>query len=174
MGLRYDSTILVDGSEPTNRAILDLLKKINEVSSIADLAKATADSAIMPPVGYVYTQGPDDMAPSDLWPTATWGNVSSEEAGAFRRYEGGDASGFSSGQQGHAFQGHYHAQYYIAADLQTGGASMRVSTTLANTLGPIASTGVKEAVSDGVHGTPQVSSETRPVNYTVRKWRRTA
>jgi len=168
MSLKYDSTILVDGDEPTNRALLDILKKINEVSAIADRAL----SGTTPPVGYVYTQGPDDMSPSDLWPNGTWENVSSEEAGSFRRYEGGGASVFASGQQLDAFQGHRHSP--LANSFVNGSGT----PTVAGGAGGVSLLGVStttgDPVTDGSHGTPRTDSETRPVNYTVRKWRRTA
>jgi len=59
MGLRYNSTILVEGDEPTNRAMLDMLKKVNEVDAdlvslsqttqteIADINTEIADLAII-------------------------------------------------------------------------------------------------------------------------------
>jgi len=33
---------------------------------------------------------------------------------------------------------------------------------------------VLDPITDGVNGTPQTADETRPTNYTVRVWRRTA
>lgn len=166
---RYEGTLLVDGDEPTNRALLDLLKKINEVSAIADRAL----SGTLPPIGYVYTQGPDDMSPEDLWPTVTWENVSSEEAGSFRRYEGGAASAFGAGQQLDAFMEHYHEMYYqnISAGGSSGGLAIANNPALNTNLS--AGNSIRAATNAG-SGAPRVASETRPVNYTVRKWRRTA
>jgi hypothetical protein len=173
MSLKYDSTILVDGDEPTNRALLDILKKINEVSAIADAARSTATAATVPPIGYVYTQGPDDMSPGDLWPTVTWENVSSEEAGSFRRYEGGAASDFGSGQQSDAFQGHWHILRQLLGGGGTGVQFTFASQTNTNLVTSHPGN-IGDAATDGVNGTPRTSAETRPKNYTVRKWRRTA
>lgn len=172
MSDKYPGTTLVDGNEPTNRALLDLLKKINEVSAIADSAKSAALEAIVPPIGYVYTQGPDDMSPSELWPTATWENVSFEEAGSFRRYEGGDALAFGDGQQLDAFENHWHTLRQLLGGGGTGVqftfASQTNTTVFSSHPG-----NVGDPATDGVN-TPRTATETRPVNYTVRKWRRTA
>lgn len=178
---KYSGTALVNDAdkESINKAILDMLTKINEVGAIADAAATNAQNAllgIVPPVGYVYTQGPDDMAPSSLWPTATWSNVSSEEAGSFRRFEGGSASAFDSGQQLDAFQGHFHAESMFSTNSQAGanripssgpGFVSAPTVDIDNFL-------IGAPTSDGSSGTPRTASETRPVNYTVRKWRRTA
>lgn len=172
---RYASTTLVEVGEKENinRALLDLLAKINEVNSLAVSRESVIASATIPPVGYVYTQGPDDMSPAELWPSATWENVSSEEAGSFRRYEGGAASAFGDGQQGDAFQGHWHTLRQLL-----GGGGTGVQFTFASqtntTLVSSHPGNVGDAATDGVNGTPRTSTETRPVNYTVRKWRRTA
>jgi len=46
MGLRYASTILVEGDEPTNRAMLDMLKKVNEVDADLTSLSQTTQSQI--------------------------------------------------------------------------------------------------------------------------------
>lgn len=170
---KYDGTTLVEtvDKEAINRALLDLLKKVNEIGATAD----TALAGVLPPIGYVYTQGPDDMSPADLWPSATWENVSSEEAGSFRRFEGGSASAFASGQQADAFQGHFH-DFYLPTS-STGGSRFSVTAATQTGSGVNALTGSSPTISpitDGPDGTPRTATETRPVNYTVRKWRRTA
>lgn len=168
---RYASTTLVEVGEKENinRALLDLLAKINEINSLAVTREAVISAATIPPVGYVYTQGPDDMAPAELWPSATWDNVSSEEAGSFRRFEGGGSLSFGGGQQGDAFQGHRHSHNFRLAGSSAGNGMISGSTDNGAYAGAI-----QDPITDGTNGTPRIASETRPVNYTVRKWRRTA
>lgn len=51
----------------------------------------------IPPIGFVYFQGPHDTAPSTLWPGLTWSDVSYEEANLTRRAVGALAGAFFAG-----------------------------------------------------------------------------
>lgn len=123
------------------------------------------------PVGAVYVQLPDTPDPSELF-TGTWENVSTSYAGDFMRAEGGDASAFESGEQDFAFQDHAHSPEDGMSDyLQrfgTGGGSG------ANSWYGKDRTGKAVEPTSGGYGAPQVATETRPVNKTVRLWKRTA
>lgn len=139
-------------------------------------------AACAPPIGAVYIQGSADTAPSSLYPGTTWSNVSSEEAGLFRRFEGGDALTFGGGTQACANLTHSHGGatggmsgnnphihvYY------TGSSSSGSGNALQGTYGSYA---VNTTATDINHTHSIASdggSEARPVNITVRKWRRTA
>lgn len=133
------------------------------------------------PIGFVYWQGPGDASPATLWPDATWSNVSSEEAGLFRRAEGGAASTFNSGTQAGQNKSHTHTQslaydspdhshtYYWGANAGSGASCTPTGSGYSgSTSGASARhTHANVNIADG-------GTETRPDNITVRKWRRTA
>ena len=75
------------------------------------------------------------------------------------RFIRGCDPGSSGIEQGHAFQGHHHETYYRASvgtetDCLASGITKSVSK----------STAVENPTTDGVNGTPQTASETRPIN----------
>ncbi len=68
------------------------------------------------------------------------------------------------------FQGHYHKStaefsYYDNAGRNYSGSGYREKQKLVV---------VSEPISDGINGEPRYGNETRPENYTVRVWVRTA
>ncbi len=54
------------------------------------------------PIGFIYVQLPKDKAPSELWPSMTWTDISADYEGVFFRVVGGDAASFGQVQQGNA------------------------------------------------------------------------
>jgi hypothetical protein len=58
---------------------------------------ATFIPSPIPPVGFVYFQGPNDATPASMWSTGTWTDVSSEEANMTRRVYGSLAGAWVSG-----------------------------------------------------------------------------
>lgn len=66
--------------------------------------------------------------------------------------------------QDDSFRGHWHNSYYNST-AQGGSASYTNSATAPTTLQPQVT--VRGAVTDGVNGTPRISSETRPKNVNV-------
>ena len=124
------------------------------------------------PIGSTYIQFPGDDSPSTLGLPGTWANVSSELAGDFIRFEGGDASAFEAGQQSDQFQGFGMKAFSSTGSGGTTGCLVYEPDGGAPS--PSFRTGVIEQfVADG-YGTPRVGDETRSINRTVRKWRRTA
>jgi hypothetical protein len=135
------------------------------------------------PIGSTYIQFPGDSDPSTLSLPGTWSNVSSELAGDFIRFEGGNASVFNAGQQNDAFQG--HADSYFS-----GGHGDTVNNTDVNmpSIPQVGTSAYVGGVNTGNRkrytntrgapvfyssfGTPRIGSETRPKNRTARKWRR--
>lgn len=135
------------------------------------------------PVGWVYIQFPGDPDPTDMGLLGTWSDVSSELAGDFIRFAGGNASAFESGQQEDAVQeaqgtageiivrganqsalGVFSDSVFFGAGIITGGASADYMSPLDFKL--------SNSTSPNAMKTDDV--ETRSVNRTVLKWRRTA
>lgn len=135
------------------------------------------------PIGCTYTQYPGKDSPVDLNLPGTWTNISSEFAGDFFRAEGGDALSFNGGEQSHAFQGHWHEEAVgpddtngnsgaVGSHYRAGrGGGTNINYSPSNQFNNVS---VQDPISDGTNGTPQTASETRPVNYTIRIWERTA
>ena len=122
------------------------------------------------PIGFIYHQLPTQSAPATLF-GGTWENVSSSYAGDFFRAEGGNASTFESGTQTHQFEDHAHNhRHNVYTD--GGGSGHTVCNSIyddAYTNEGAVTTYTAANPSSGNHG-----SETRPVNKTIRIWRRTA
>ncbi|CAG2114635.1 unnamed protein product [Medioppia subpectinata] len=51
------------------------------------------------PIGFIYTQLPDQADPKTLWPTYTWSDVTATYAGQFFRAEGSGSLAFGKGVQ---------------------------------------------------------------------------
>lgn len=141
-----------------------------------------------PPIGTTYVQFPGYSDPGTLYPGTTWSNISSSFAGAFFRAEGGNASAFGGGAQAYMHDSHSH-----------GGASGGMSTSnphhhtvragntsydlnqVNNFMGGSSNTNTAK---DGVMNDTNIDHshfinadggvETRPLNYTIRIWARTA
>lgn len=117
------------------------------------------------PIGVTYTQYPQQKSPNELWGNiSTW--VELDYDGAFFRSSGGNANGFatstdtlSSCKQASAIQCHNHTIILSSASGGNGGRPFAGCNT------SLSSNGITECTG---------SSETRPVNYTVKVWVRTA
>jgi hypothetical protein len=127
------------------------------------------------PIGFIYMQLPDQETPANLF-GGTWKNISSSYAGLFFRVEGGNAAAFGT-DQSDAMQNIYGIFKSVLTDPTSG-----FSAT-----GPFYNGGTPRArgwsgeSSDevrilGFDASRQVrtATETRPVNKTIRIWRRTA
>lgn len=136
------------------------------------------------PIGFVYVQFPNTDDPATLGLPGTWTNISSNFAGRFFRAEGGTAAAFGCCQDfatnyccinstvtstsSEACHCHTTCVTCTYKGRATGG------TLLSRALGTTASVAT---TSNGAHThTISISNttETRPDNYTVRIWRRTA
>lgn len=69
--------------------------------------------------------------------------------------------------QDDAFQGHYHEPW-----LYTGSGSTQAITftTASSTIGSSTRLQIRDPISDGTNGTPRTATETRPINFTVRRF----
>lgn len=126
-------------------------------------------------VGFTYTQYPGMEDPSTLGWYGTWENISSQFAGDFFRAEGGEATAFGAGEQSDAFQA--HGVRINAAGGSSSGFLQTQSTNnghYANTYYTRNSvyTDLRDAVDDA--NPARTATETRPINRTIRIWRRTA
>ena len=146
------------------------------------------------PIGVIYTQYPQQKSPQELFPNTTWEEVN--YGGAFFRASGGNAKAFNGGKQGQSLQKHNHPASF-SGDKQEGEVDLDNNI---NGGSPISScTGVFSGVGRSRIGldsgdwdnrwkgfkltiTPSGSVsvgdtgdiETRPENYTIRIWKRTA
>lgn len=139
------------------------------------------------PVGITYIQFPGDSDPATAGLPGTWSNVSSELAGDFIRFEGGNASAFESGQQLDAMQritGQFDTrrasndtdlfsnQAGVFVDGGAGAIEKSVTHSTLSELKEILEFDNNTSTSPNPSKTDD--SETRAINRTVRKWRRTA
>ena len=136
---------------------------------------ATADS--MFPIGMSYIQFPNMSSPIDLgWP-GTWTNVSSEYAGDFFRAEGGEANPFDNTEQSDAIR---NMTGYINAESggygELGSSSGVFYSSDSNNRAATGVTGYTNysRVNFDVSRQVPTASENRPVNKTIRIWKRTA
>ena len=112
-------------------------------------------------IGFTYTQLPGESSPADKGWYGTWSNISSSFAGDFFRVEGGNAETFNGGEQDFAIQSHNHT-IVTGAGNETSGVNMIDEEQVYGSVTPTEYTG-----STG-------GDETRPVNQTIRVWKRTA
>jgi hypothetical protein len=140
------------------------------------------------PIGFIYVQLPGQSQPAAIWPEYTWTNVSNTYAGLFFRAEGGMAGEFDvagvgctwpqsqkdtipeiSGSFGHKWlhvNDSFNATGAFAADGGSSGSSCPKS-------GSTTGMGYTFRASRSV-GADHISSEVRPINATIRIWKRTA
>lgn len=148
-----------------------------------------------PPVGAVYTQYPSQKSPEELWPVTTWQNISADYADSFFRAE--------NTSSGHLCQDFVNQTGPQSQTTAPNGLSIPKTNTLSGAAGrwigynympdvgicslvetqtslpfnlPSGSTGTTAAVRvDADHShTINGDAETRPINYTIRIWKRTA
>jgi len=136
---------------------------------------ATADHTHNPPIGFVYIQfqgsGALKSAPGSLF-SGTWTDITGDEFAGhfFRAYKSGLSAAMGT-QQADALQGHEHKHddpSVISSyrnNLESGSNGNQINAKNVATRG---------LMSDGVNGTPRSASETRPINYAIHIWERTA
>ena len=155
LGIAANLSDLADA--PTARTNLDVY------------SKAEIDDLIMP-VGSTYMQHEGETDPGSLY-AGTWSNISSNYAGNFMRIEGGDAKAFGTGEQPDQLQEHGHL--LLSGDSAFGnvnGYPQQQDVNFDNGTMDSAITDVLETTGGPVN----TGTETRPVNRTVRIWKRTA
>ena len=146
------------------------------------------------PIGVIYTQYPQQKSPQELFPGTTWVEVN--YGGAFFRASGGNAAAFNGGKQGQSIQKHNHSASFSGNE-QTGEVELdnnvNGGSPIRNCSGVFSGFGDSRiGLDSGDWGnrwrgfkltiTPSGSvtvgdtgdAETRPANYTIRIWKRTA
>lgn len=132
------------------------------------------------PIGITYTQFPGDLTPAELGLPGTWSNVSSELAGDFIRFEGGDALAFNGGRQGFAMQrmigqfgtGSNDNSIWRTQTYGHTGVFRYLYGSAQFDRGTNGQTAKTSGVTFDSSRAAETSTETRGVNRTVRKWRR--
>jgi hypothetical protein len=109
------------------------------------------------PIGFVYFQLRGQPSPNDIF-AGTWQNISSSFAGMFFRAEGGNAAEFGSSQSSNVGE---HSHQYNEARLS--------SISAGGVIGAFVM-----AKSEKINTFSNPSGETRPVNITIRVWKRIA
>ena len=146
------------------------------------------------PIGVIYTQYPQQKSPQELFPNTTWEVVNYD--GAFFRAEGTNAAAFNGGKQGQSIQSHDHGFSWSgshshgvtdpghshgiptgAQDGRNGGQNDHAYSPEGNNSTTSSKTGISiNNAKISISGTtnPSGGNETRPSNYTIRIWKRTA
>lgn len=153
----------------------DWNKAVQSISKIFDLVKLVR-TWDCPAIGGKYLRFPggvigssvlpEDPAPEDRWESTIWQEIDTFFAGAFFRIAGGDALAFGGGRQDHQFQDHKHGPEAGGFLMVPGSGYWEGASGTRNYLQTAGNTGV---ASSGNRG-----GETRPVNYTLKLYRRIA
>lgn len=146
------------------------------------------------PIGVIYTQYPQQKSPQELFPNTTWEEVNYD--GAFFRASGGNAAAFNGGKQGQSIQSHGHSFSWSGShshsvtdpghshtyelgedDGGSGQGGERTRRHWGTVYTDSAETGISiNSATVSISGTTGSAGgdETRPANYTIRIWKRTA
>ena len=145
------------------------------------------------PIGVIYTQYPQQKSPQELFPNTTWEEVNYD--GAFFRASGGNADAFNGGKQGQSIQSHNHGfswsgahshgitdpghrhKYGLGVNDGHGNGGRRSKDFYGMDTTAFEKTGISiNSSTISISGTTDSTGgdETRPANYTIRIWKRTA
>jgi hypothetical protein len=136
----------------------------NNIELTADTLEITANRKGYLPVGFIYFQLRGQPEPKELF-SGTWENISSQFAGLFFRVEGGNAAAFGAANQEQSVQSHTHTHDYprTTLNLKNGTEGYIPGQTHTTEFTPTTK-------NTGATG----STETRPVNTTIKVWKRTS
>lgn len=182
-----NNVVTAGGETPDKDTNNQVLTAINYL--IAQAKSEAIDAAY--PVGCIYTQYPNQEAPANLWPGTTWTEL--DYSGAFFRASGGNAAAFISGgtltPQADATAvnglsvasivtdpGHTHTQTARNGNSWNGG-NARGNGDQVGSYDTLTSQISTLSATTGISVTSSVNSsdtETRPTNFTVKIWKRTA
>ena len=161
----------------------------DNAQSAADKAQSTADAAQAAleramPIGAVYVQYGGQKPPDELF-GGEWQDISETYAGRFFRVAGGDAAEFGQNQEGGApnIYGWFSAGGTHSGFYNLGNAGTKAFFTEKNQLTagyPLEGGGIGTCSNTVTFSATRYSSlyktitEVRPINHTVRIWKRTA
>jgi len=181
-----------------SRSVTPDISAAGQLLAVLNMIKAEAINEAWP-VGITYVQYPQQKSPQELFPKTTWEEISYD--GAFFRASGGNAAAFieKSGnlvKQGQSIQSHKHSASF-SGNKQTGDVylnnNVNSGSPIGSCSGVFSSIGSSSINLDSgswssrpsgfrLSITPSGSvsigntgdKETRPDNYTIRIWKRTA
>jgi hypothetical protein len=160
-----DANMHVSDSSGNDKRIIfeDVIQEVYRLTESGDYA-GSALQDLIDPVGKIYFQLPGENDPATLGLPGTWTDVSANYAGEFFRVVGGNALAFNGGLQGHAFQTHKHSGSFMIF-----------------TAGSIYNPSPRNEGGSGTPGGPTNNgntiqtdlNETRPINESIKIWKRT-
>ena len=123
------------------------------------------------PIGFVYTQLPDQSQPANIWPSFNWTDVTSSYAGLFFRAEGGGSEKFGSVQQDNSPKLISVNHDYIPS----ANPNVKIKITPVAQSEKIFTSWIYSANANGFAGMSFTMSggEVRPMNKAVKIWKRT-
>ncbi|XP_074599381.1 uncharacterized protein LOC141853803 [Brevipalpus obovatus] len=130
--------------------------------SVAEIVDRVHNETI--PVGFIYFQLPFQMEPLSIWDWAKWEQVTSNYSGHFFRAEGGGSEPFGYAQADSMQSHRVDAVSLESKKVESGSDRPALSVTTTNKVKPEADEGK----------TLRFTNETRPINYAIKIWRRTA
>ena len=153
----------------TLRNAFELQQK--DMNSIKDEIKALNqkfEASI--PLGFLYTQFPNQSKPEDLWPNTTWSEITSNYSGLFFRAEGGESEPFGQVQQANqSWISDIHFFGVIDSSFR-GGTGYETEISLKKNQFVDLNVNAHEAVSDIRFYT--TGGEVRPKNTAIKIWKR--
>jgi len=150
----------------------DFLPKVTIEERFTSFLTVARDSII--PVGFIYAQMPGFPSPTVLWSWATWAPDTSEVPldGSFLRIGGGEAGAYGAAQQAQQLPAHTHAIANVGSVLNpTADKNTPEGPDYQNSSGYSRYHFVTPTTVTGEAG---VGTELRPINKTVKFWKRTA
>ena len=137
--------------------LADLKARIEALENAPESISSSAEL----PIGFIYFQLPDQQDPTEMGLSGTWTNISTAFEGAFFRAEGGNSNLFESGLQLDEIKSHTHDILTYAGSISSAGSVLE--------RGYGSGTAAKYLQNLGVTG----GTETRPLNHTIRIWKKT-
>jgi hypothetical protein len=165
----YKLNIAIKVQEIYESRIEEIMKQINNQQSTIDNLKQNPV-----PIGFIYTQLPDQPEPMSLWPITEWVDVSSEYAGLFFRVEGGGSAAFGLPQE----ENSPRLTYVHRQDGARSNADLLPMKLYPGQWSPffMTATGVRGSIETGRYTYLRFKisdGEVRPRNKAIRIWKRT-
>ena len=90
MNVLVNSIHIIEKQAEEQKNIIENQKKLNEEHD----KKLNSIMSANIPLGFLYTQFPNQSKPEDLWPNTKWSEMTSQYSGLFFRAEGVDSEPF--------------------------------------------------------------------------------
>jgi hypothetical protein len=179
------------GSEIILSELKDYIVKNNDELMVQVNKLINQSSCKSIPVGFVYVQFPNCLAPSALGMMGTWSEITSDYAGCFFRANGGNSEAFGT-KQSDLVKSHTHTWSGSASHNHIGGAGFFYSgfsaiyglaSPASVSMGVQAQSGqtfryfpytntVTVSLSGTTSSNNSTATENRPTNYSIKIWKR--